>query len=110
MGDLDPHWHFGRVVFPNYETTQMGSLGPPKVGIGSYHVQPHLGHWENWIINIFSLWGRGLTPFIVHRGPLTLPLVVSIKDEIGPQNPLHWILTLCNSKALEGDVHYFFEN
>ena len=40
MKDLDLHWYFGRVVFPNYETTQMGLLGPPKAGIGSHHFYP----------------------------------------------------------------------
>ena len=29
LGDLDPHWYFGRVVAPNYETKLMGSLEPP---------------------------------------------------------------------------------
>ena len=47
MGDLDPHWHFGRVVFPNYENTQMGSLGPLKVGIGSATPFRSLGKLEN---------------------------------------------------------------
>ena len=49
-------------------------------------------------------------PVMVNWGTLDLPLVISIKQIIGPQNPQDRILTLCNSKALEGDVHQFFEN
>ena len=110
LGDLDPHWYFGRVVAPNYETKLMGSLEPPQVGLGVLSfVNPLRSQEKQDILYIFPV-GSVADSVMVKRGPQDLPLLLSTEVIIGPQNPLHSILTLCNSKALEGDVHSFFEN
>ena len=95
--DLDPHWYFGRVVPSNYETTPMGSMGPPNVGLGGYYFLTPLKNLENMIFYVFSLWEGELNPLMVHRGSLG-PCIGTINtSEIWAPEPLLMILAFCNS-------------
>ena len=65
----------------------MGVTGTSMVGLGVHHVLTHLDHMKNRVIHYFSPCGGGFTPTIINRGTLDLPLVLSEKVKIGPQNP-----------------------
>ena len=48
--DLDPHWYFGKVVPPNYETALFGVNGAPKGGLGGNPVLTSVDHKEKLIL------------------------------------------------------------
>ena len=57
--DFDPHWYFGKVAPPNYETTLFGVNGPPKGGLGGNNVSTPIDHKEKPILYIFPSWVMG---------------------------------------------------
>ena len=86
--DLDPHWYFGKITFPNNETTPIEFNRTPKGGLGGNHVLTPSDDSKKLILKYFFEQDRGLTQVGVNRDPQDPHWALSTKDEIGPQNPI----------------------
>ena len=83
---------------------QLGSMAPPKGGLGGNPVLFPSDDNEKLIFYIFMS-KIGDWPWLESiGGPQDPNWALSTKDEIGPQNPLQRNFISCNSKALQGDA------
>ena len=84
---------------------QLGSMEPPKGGLGGNPVLTPSDDSEKLIFLYFFEQDWELTHVGVNRGPQDPNWALSTKDEIGPQNPLQRNFISSSFKALEDTEH-----